>query len=235
MPRFEPRHSIADLVDSLSGTPDAVVTASARLVETIEHDPAAQDRIAAAGGLRSAVFLLKMSQAAGNQRIASAASQLLLQLARDHPGNQDEICTLEGIPCLVDVVLSYEQALECSCCPRSRSRSPGHELLEMTEAVRSASEALGLLAGRHARTIARAGGVEVLHSLLTRCNCPSVEAVVEDTLSRIDIACGDGAAVDGRRSDSPPPPSPPPSPSSSFSSGRRDEDEMWAEDPFLLE
>lgn len=227
------RHSVADLVNSLSGTPVQVVSASARLVEAIEHDPGQQDGIATAGGLRSAVFLLKMSQAAGNQRIASAVSQLLLHLARDNPGNQDEICSLEGIPCLVDVVLSFEQASECSCCPRSRSRSPGHELLEMTKAVRSAAEALGLLAGRHARAIARAGGVEGLLSLLAAGNCRSVEAVVEDALARIA-----GAAVDERFEgrDISPPPSPPPSPSSGMStSGGPRDDLIWAEDPFLLE
>jgi hypothetical protein len=223
--------SVADLVNSLSGTPSQVVSASARLVEAIAHDPDAAHGIATAGGLRSAVFLLKMSQAAGNQRVASAASQLLLHLARDSPGNQDEICTLEGIPCLVDVVLSFEQASECSCCPRSRSLAPGHELLEMTEAVRSAAEVLGLLADRHARTIARASGVGALLSLLAAGSCRGVEAVVEDTLARIAGAAVDGHHSEGR--DISPPPSPPPSPSSGMPSGR--DDLMWAEDPFLLE
>ena len=148
----EPCQSVADLVSSLSKrTPELVVSASARLIELLDQAAALQDGIAREGGLRSAVFLLKMSVAAGNQRIASAASQLLIHLARDNPANQDEICKLEGIPCLVDVVASFGEASESTCHPRSRSFSPGRELLEITEAVRSAAEALGLLAGRHAR------------------------------------------------------------------------------------
>ena len=44
--------SVADLVNSLSGTPSQVVSASARLVEAIAHDPDAAHGIATAGGLR---------------------------------------------------------------------------------------------------------------------------------------------------------------------------------------
>ena len=101
----------------------------------------------------------------------------------------------------------------------------------MTEAVRSAAEVLGLLADRHARTIARASGVGALLSLLAAGSCRGVEAVVEDTLARIAGAAVDGHHSEGR--DISPPPSPPPSPSSGMPSGR--DDLMWAEDPFLLE
>ena len=251
----EPRQSVADLVSSLSrGAPDLVVSASARLIVLLDKAAALQDGIAREGGLRSAVFLLKMSVAAGNQRIASAASQLLLHLARDNPANQDEICKLEGIPCLVDVVATFGEASESTCRPQSRSSSHGRELLEITEAVRSAAEALGLLAGRHAREIARAGGVEVLVARLAGGNCRSVvEAVVEDTLARIA-----GISVDtapdanafgrhisetvpcrGRRQAFDPSeggaisPPPPPPPSHSFDMPR--EDLLWSEDQFLLE
>lgn len=152
----------------------------------LDQAAALQDGIAREGGLRSAVFLLKMSVAAGDQRIASTASQLLIHLARDNPANQDEICKLEGIPCLVDVVATFGEVSESACRPRSRSISPGRELLEIMEAVRLAAEALGLLAGRHAREIAREGGVEVLLACLAGGNCSSVvEAVVEDMLARI--------------------------------------------------
>ena len=66
---------------------------------------------------------------------------------------------------------------------------------------------------------------QTLLSLLGRGHCKSVEAVVEDTLSR--IACSEGAVVDAHRSEdiSSPPQSPPP--------GRQNR--LWAEDPFLLE
>ena len=152
---------VVDLVAQLELQPEQVVDASARLVEVIEHDPPAAQEVRTAGGVRQAIFLLKLSQAAGDQRIASAASRLLLHLARDKI-NQDEICSLEGIPCLVDVVLSFAREEDS---PRSRSRSSRRELLELTEAVRSAAETLGLLVGRHARSIARAGGVEVSNRL----------------------------------------------------------------------
>ena len=252
----EPCQSVADLVSSLSKrTPELVVSASARLIELLDQAACLQDGIAREGGLRSAVFLLKMSVAAGNQRIASAASQLLIHLARDNPANQDEICKLEGIPCLVDVVESFGEASESTCHPRSRSFSPGRELLEITEAVRSAAEALGLLASRHAREIARAGGVEVLLARLAGGNCRSVvEAVVEDTLARIAGVSVDTAPdandFGGQKSETvpcrgrrqafrppdegramSPPPSPPPSPSSDMP---RD-DLLWSEDQFLLE
>ena len=153
---------VADLVEHLScaRAPAQVVRLSVRLVELIQHDgTATQEGIRAAGGVRSAVFLLKLSQAAGNHGIASAASRLLLHLARDNPGNQDEICSLACIPCLVDVALSLR--LE-NTRPRSRSCSPGREL---TEAVQSAVAALGVLAARHARPIARAGGIEASRRL----------------------------------------------------------------------
>ena len=252
----EPRQSVADLVSSLSrGAPDLVVSASARLIALLDKAASLQDGIAREGGLRSAVFLLKMSVAAGYQRIASAASQLLTHLARDNPANQDEICKLEGIPCLVDVVATFGEASESTCRPRSRSSSHGCELLEITEAVRSAAEALGLLAARHAREIARAGGVEVLLARLAGGNCRSVvvEAVVEDTLARIartSVNTAPDANAFGRHISETvpcrgrrqafdpseggaisPPPSPPPSPSSDMP---RD-DLLWSEDQFLLE
>ena len=148
----------------LTQAPEQVVSASARLVEMIDHDPTAQEEIRTAGGVRSAVFLLKLSQAAGNQRVANATSRLLLHLARDNSRNQDEICALDGIPCLVDVLLTFASQGDSCSCPRSPGscpQSPCRELLELTEAVQSAAEVLGLLAGRHARAIARAGGVEV--------------------------------------------------------------------------
>ena len=140
-------------VELLSGTPDQIVSASASLVAMIKHDAASQEGIRAAGGLRSAVTLLKLSQTAGNQRIANAASRLLLHLARDNPKNQDEIQGLNGIPCLVDVALTFARLGDSP-------QSPGRELLEMTEAAKSAAVALGLLADRHARAIARAGGIK---------------------------------------------------------------------------
>ena len=161
---------VVDLVAQLELQPEQVVSATARLVEMIEDDPPAAQEIRTAGGVRQAVFLLKLSQAAGDQGIASAASRLLLHLAQDEI-NQDEICSLEGIPCLVDVVLSFARHEEDS--PRSRSRSSRRELFERTEAVCSAAEALGLLAGRHAGDIARAGGVEV-SSRLSNLSEPTV-------------------------------------------------------------
>ena len=153
-PRDVPGATTFSLLFSLlSRTPEQIVSASARLVDMIKHDSASQEGIRTAGGVRSAVTLLKLSQTAGNQRIANAASRLLLHLARDNPRNQDEICTLEGIPCLVDVVLTFVRLGDSP-------QSPGKELLEMTESVRSAAVALGLLADRHARAIARAGGIQ---------------------------------------------------------------------------
>ena len=147
-------------VELLSRTPEQIMSASARLVSMIKHDTACQEGIRTAGGVRSAVTLLKLSQTAGNQRLTNAASRLLLHLARDNPRNQDEICTLEGIPCLVDVVLTFGRPGVESTTPTTEPQSPGRQLLEMTEAVRSAAVALGMLADRHARAIARAGGIK---------------------------------------------------------------------------
>ena len=147
-------------VELLSRTPEQIMSASARLVSMIRNDTACQEGIRTAGGVRSAVTLLKLSQTAGNQRLINAASRLLLHLARDNPRNQDEICTLDGIPCLVDVVLTFGRPGVESTTPTTEPRSPGRQLLEMTEAVRSATVALGMLADRHARAIARAGGIK---------------------------------------------------------------------------
>ena len=93
-------------LELLSGSECNVVGAAATLTDMIQQDQAVhdqavqeaardlampsavQDLIRTAGGIRSAVFLLKLSQTAGNQRIATAASRLLLHLARDNARNQ---------------------------------------------------------------------------------------------------------------------------------------------------
>ena len=61
------------------------------LTEMIQRDHAVQEAIRIAGGIRSAVFLLKLGQAAGNPRIVKAASRLLVHLARGNARNQDKI------------------------------------------------------------------------------------------------------------------------------------------------
>ena len=146
-------------VELLSGCECSVLSAAARLAEMITHSPQAKEGIRFAGGVRSAVFLLKLSQTAGNLRITNAASLLLLRLARDSPRVQDDICALEGIPCLMDVILSIGRGIGA----RAR-HSSGSELLEMTEmmteAAFSAAMILGMLAERHTRAIARAGRTE---------------------------------------------------------------------------
>ena len=146
--------AISVQVELLSRAPEQAVSAAVRLTEMVERDRAALEEIRTAGGVRSAVFLLKLSQMAGHQRIANATSRLLLYLTRDCPRNQDEIRTLGGIPCLLDVVLSIARLGE------SRYASD-RELLEKTEAVRWAAMTLGLLADRHAHAIARVGAVDV--------------------------------------------------------------------------
>ena len=112
----------------LSGCEYSVLAAAARLTEMIQHDAAAQEDIRTAGGVSSAVFLLKLSQRAGNQRMAHAASRLLRHLARDNARNQYEIRTLEAIPCLVDLVLSITSLGESS-------HSSNKGILEMTRAA----------------------------------------------------------------------------------------------------
>ena len=87
--------TIAAQLELLSGSECDVVGAAATLTEMIQRDQTVQEEIRTAGGIRSAVFLLKLSQTAGNQRIGNAASRLLLHLARDNARNQDEISTFE--------------------------------------------------------------------------------------------------------------------------------------------
>ena len=87
--------TIAAQLELLSGSECDVVGAAATLTEMIQRDQTMQEEIRTAGGIRSAVFLLKLSQTAGNQRIGNAASRLLLHLARDNARNQDEISTFE--------------------------------------------------------------------------------------------------------------------------------------------
>lgn len=87
--------TISAQLELLSGSECKVVGAAATLTEMIQRDQTVQEEIRTAGGIRSAVFLLKLSQAAGNQRIGNAASRLLLHLARDNVRNQDEISTSE--------------------------------------------------------------------------------------------------------------------------------------------
>ena len=105
-----------------------VLAAVSRLTEMIQHDAASQEEIRTAGGVRSTVFLLKLSQRAGNQRMAHAASRLLRHLARDNTRNQYEIRTLEAIPCLVDLVVSITRLGDSP-------HSSGSELAEMTRAA----------------------------------------------------------------------------------------------------
>ena len=114
-------------LELLSGSECNVISATATLTEMIRQDRAIQEEIRTAGGVRSAVFLHKLSQTTGNQRIANASSRLLLHLARDNPRNQDELSTFEGIT-LMDVVLRIARLGD----------GPRHsrELLEMTRAAR---------------------------------------------------------------------------------------------------
>lgn len=132
--------SISAQLELLTGSECNVVRAATTLTEMIQRDHAAQEAIRIAGGIRSAVFLLKLGQAAGNPRIVKAASRLLVHLARGNARNQDEIRTFEGEPhptspfegiALMDVVLRMARLQGAADCPRT-----GRELLEMTRAAR---------------------------------------------------------------------------------------------------
>jgi len=82
--------SISAQLELLTGSECNVVRAATTLTEMIQRDHAAQEAIRIAGGIRSAVFLLKLGQAAGNPRIVKAASRLLVHLARGNARNQDK-------------------------------------------------------------------------------------------------------------------------------------------------
>ena len=82
--------TISAQLELLTGSECNVVRAATTLTEMIQRDHAVQEAIRIAGGIRSAVFLLKLGQAAGNPRIVKAASRLLVHLARGNARNQDK-------------------------------------------------------------------------------------------------------------------------------------------------
>ena len=82
--------TISAQLELLTSSECNVVRAATTLTEMIQRDHAVQEAIRIAGGIRSAVFLLKLGQAAGNPRIVKAASRLLVHLARGNARNQDK-------------------------------------------------------------------------------------------------------------------------------------------------
>ena len=101
--------TISAQLELLTGSECNVVRAATTLTEMIQRDHAVQDRIA--GGIRSAVFLLKLGQAAGNPRIVKAASRLLVHLARGNARNQDKIAPSNPKPVTVSLTSTLISSL----------------------------------------------------------------------------------------------------------------------------
>ena len=95
--------TISAQLELLTSSECNVVQAATTLTEMIQRDHAVQEAIRIAGGIRSAVFLLKLGQAAGNQRIVKAASRLLVHLARGNARNQDKIAPSKSKPVTVSL------------------------------------------------------------------------------------------------------------------------------------
>ena len=120
--------TISAQLELLSGSECNVVGAAAILTEMLQRDhhlgQAVQEEIRTAGGVRSAVFLLKLSQTAGNQRIANAASRLLLHLARDNASTAWSKCLLGSAPArLLCLLRTHQVALGNSALPGERPAS----------------------------------------------------------------------------------------------------------------
>ena len=105
--------TISSQLELLTSSECNVVRAATTLTEMIQRDHAVQEAIRIAGGIRSAVFLLKLGQAAGNPRIVKAASRLLVHLARGNARNQDKIAPSNPKP----VTVSLASALISSLTP----------------------------------------------------------------------------------------------------------------------
>ena len=105
--------TISAQLELLTSSECNVVQAATTLTEMIQRDHAVQEAIRIAGGIRSAVFLLKLGQAAGNPRIVKAASRLLVHLARGNARNQDKIAPSNPKP----VTVSLASALISSLTP----------------------------------------------------------------------------------------------------------------------
>ena len=103
--------TISSQLELLTSSECNVVQAATTLTEMIQRDHAVQEAIRIAGGIRSAVFLLKLGQAAGNPRIVKAASRLLVHLARGNARNQDKIAPSNPKPVTVSLTSTLISSL----------------------------------------------------------------------------------------------------------------------------